>query len=240
MLAARRSRFCGISGRGAAAVVAVVLSLLASGCAQIPREPLVHQPMTARAENFASAPQRRASGAIFQDGPGATNALFEDRRPRNVGDILTVVISEKVNASKTSGANASRTGSLSAAFSAVPKLIGGLLDGQDAKLSGNNGLTAKGGANANNTFNGVITVTVTDVMPNGNLLVSGEKQMGINQGTEYIRFSGVVNPRTVSGNNTVPSTLIADARIEYTAKGYIDEAQHMGWMQRFFLNVMPF
>ena len=86
----------------------------------------------------------------------------------------------------------------------------------------------------------MITVTVTDVMPNGNLLVSGEKQMGINQGTEYIRFSGVVNPRTVSGSNTVPSTLVADARIEYTAKGYIDEAQHMGWMQRFFLNVMPF
>jgi hypothetical protein len=79
-----------------------------------------------------------------------------------------------------------------------------------------------------------------DEEPNGNLLVSGEKQMGINQGTEFIRFSGVVNPRTVSGSNTVPSTLVADARIEYTAKGYIDEAQHMGWMQRFFLNVMPF
>ncbi len=81
----------------------------------------------------------------------------------------------------------------------------------------------------------MITVTVTDVMGNGNLLVSGEKQMGINQGTEFIRFSGVVNPRTVSGNNTVPSTLVADARIEYTAKGYIDEAQPMGWMQRIFL-----
>ena len=214
-------------------------ALLATGCAQIPREPLVHQPMTARANPSAPLPAPRANGAIFRDGPGG-NALFEDRRPRNIGDILTIVISEKVNASKNSGANASRTGSLTAAFPTIPKLLGGLLDDQDAKLSGNNILNAKGGANANNTFNGVITVTVTDVMPNGNLLVSGEKQMGINQGTEYIRFSGVVNPRTVSGSNTVPSTLVADARIEYTAKGYIDEAQHMGWMQRFFLNVMPF
>lgn len=220
-------------------LLALVATVLAAGCAQLPREPLVHQPMTARAESYAALTPRRAPGAIFQDGPGA-NALFEDRRPRNIGDILTIVISEKVNATKTSGANASRVGSTTSVFAAIPKLIGGLLDGQDTKLSGTNSLTAKGGANANNTFNGVITVTVTDVMPNGNLLVSGEKQMGINQGTEYIRFSGVVNPRTVSGNNTVPSTLVADARIEYSAKGYIDEAQTMGWMQRIFLNVMPF
>ncbi len=129
---------------------------------------------------------------------------------------------------------------MSAAFATIPKFLAGLLDGQSAKMSGNNALTAKGGANAANNFNSVITVTVTDVLPNGNLLVSGEKQMGINQGTEFIRFSGVVNPRTVTGQNTVLSTQVADARIEYTAKGYIDEAQNMGWMQRFFLNVSPF
>jgi flagellar L-ring protein precursor FlgH len=229
----------GVRARAMLLVSLAALAALGAGCAQVPREPLVHQPMTARAENYAALQPRRAPGAIFQDGPGA-NALFEDRRPRNVGDILTILISEKVNATKNSGANASRAGSTASVFATIPKLIGGLLDGQDNKLSGTNTLTAKGGANANNTFNGVITVTVTDVMGNGNLLVSGEKQMGINQGTEYIRFSGVVNPRTVSGNNTVPSTLVADARIEYSAKGYIDEAQTMGWMQRIFLNVMPF
>jgi len=213
--------------------------VLATGCAQLPREPLVHQPMTARADASAGMQPRVANGAIFQDN-GRGIALFEDRRPRSVGDILTIVISEKINASKNSGANASRSGNVGAAFAAIPKVLGGLLDGQDTKLSGTNGLTAKGGANAANTFSGVITVTVTDVLGNGNLLVSGEKQMGINQGTEFIRFSGVVNPRTVTGNNTVLSTQVADARIEYTAKGYIDEAQTMGWMQRFFLNVMPF
>ncbi|AVQ84055.1 MULTISPECIES: flagellar basal body L-ring protein FlgH [unclassified Variovorax] len=226
-------------GGAARVLVAMLVAALAAGCAQLPREPLVHQPMTARAESYAQLQPRRSPGAIFQDGPGA-NALFEDRRPRNIGDILTIVINEKVNATKNSGANASRAGSTTSVFAAIPKLIGGLLDGQDTKLSGTNSLTAKGGANANNTFSGVITVTVVDVMGNGNLLVSGEKQMGINQGTEFIRFSGVVNPRTVSGNNTVPSTLVADARIEYSAKGYIDEAQTMGWMQRIFLNVMPF
>ncbi len=227
----------GVFGWGRLALMFIVV--LAAGCAQLPREPLVHQPMTARADAMGGVQARPATGAIFQDS-GRGIALFEDRRPRNIGDILTIVINEKVNASKNSGANASRNGSVGAAFSVIPKLLGGLLDGQDAKLSGTNALTAKGGANAANTFNGVITVTVTDVLANGNLLVSGEKQMGINQGTEFIRFSGVVNPRTVTGNNTVLSTQVADARIEYTAKGYIDEAQTMGWMQRFFLNVMPF
>jgi flagellar L-ring protein precursor FlgH len=157
-----------------------------------------------------------------------------------VGDIITIVISEKVNASKNSASNASRAGKASADFGAIPKFLGGLLAGQDASMSGENSLNAKGGSNAANNFNGVITATVVDVLPNGNLVVSGEKQMLINQGTEYIRFSGVVNPQTVIGNNTVLSTQVADARIEYSSKGYINEAQTMGWLQRFFLNVMPF
>ncbi|WP_081801401.1 flagellar basal body L-ring protein FlgH [Herminiimonas sp. CN] len=211
--------------------------MLLGGCAQLPREPLVQQPMTARAAAAAIAVAPQA-GAIYQPGIGA-RALFEDQRPRNVGDILTIVVSEKVNASKNSAANASRDGSVAATLGVTPKIFGGLFTGMDTDVSGKNIMSAKGGANAANTFNGVITVTVIEVMGNGNLMVSGEKQMMINQGTEFIRFSGVVNPRTVSGNNTVSSTQVADARIEYSAKGYIDEAQTMGWLQRFFLNVLP-
>lgn len=213
-------------------------SLLLSGCAQMPRDPLVQQPMTARADAQArtAAP---VNGAIYRTGFGA-QALFEDRRPRFIGDILTIVVSENINASKNSAADASRSGSAAATLGVIPKIFGGLLGGLDAEASGKNVMSAKGGANSKNTFNGVITVTVVEVLSNGNLLVSGEKQMLINQGTEFIRFSGVVNPRTVSANNTVPSTQIADARIEYSAKGYIDEAQTMGWLQRLFLNVLPF
>jgi flagellar L-ring protein FlgH len=214
-------------------------SLLLGGCTQMQRVPLVQQPMSARADAQVR-PAVPANGSIYSTGFGA-QALFEDRRPRFMGDILTVVISENINASKNSAADASRSGSASSALGLVPKLIGGLISSDlDATASGKNIMSAKGGANSKNTFNGVITVTVVEVLLNGNLLVSGEKQMLINQGTEFIRFSGVVNPRTVSANNTVPSTLVADARIEYSAKGYIDEAQTMGWLQRFFLNVLPF
>ena len=214
-------------------------SLLLGGCAQLPREPLVHQPMTARAD-MQLRPAAPVNGAIYRTGFGS-QALFEDRRPRYIGDILTILVSENVNASKNSAADASRSGSASLDLSVIPKIFEGLISSsQDANVSSKNAMSAKGGANAKNTFNGVITVTVTDVLPNGNLLVSGEKQMLINQGTEFIRFSGVVNPRTVSANNTIASTQVADARIEYSAKGYIDEAQTMGWLQRIFLNVLPF
>ena len=205
----------------------------------MPRDPLVQQPMSARAATqiVQSLP---ANGGIYRAGFGA-QALFEDRRPRYVGDILTIVVSENINASKNSAADASRTSSASSVLDLVPRLLGSLISSDmNATASGENVISAKGGANSRNTFNGVITVTVVEVLTNGNLLVSGEKQMLINQGTEFIRFSGVVNPRTVSANNTVPSTQVADARIEYSAKGYIDEAQNMGWLQRVFLNVLPF
>lgn len=218
---------------------ALAAGLLLGGCAQIPREPLVHQPMTARTDMSVrtAAP---VNGSIYRTSFGA-QALFEDRRPRYVGDVLTILVSENVNASKNSAANASRNGSTTSTLGLIPGLFSGLISSsQDANASGQNVMSAKGGANAANTFNGVITVTVVEVLPNGNLLVSGEKQMLINQGTEFIRFSGVVNPRTVSANNTVPSTQVADAKIEYSAKGYIDEAQTMGWLQRLFLNVLPF
>lgn len=213
--------------------------LLLGGCAQLPREPIVHQPMTARYD-AQPRPAVPAYGSIYRTSFGA-QALFEDRRPRQVGDILTIVINENINASKNSAADASRTSSATSALGLVPKLLSGLVSSdQDADASGKNTMSAKGGANSKNTFNGVITVTVVELLANGNLLVSGEKQMLINQGTEYIRFSGVVNPRTVGANNAVPSTQVADARIEYSAKGYIDEAQTMGWLQRVFLNVLPF
>ena len=83
-------------------------------------------------------------------------------------------------------------------------------------------------------------MTVIEALANGNLLVSGEKQMAINQGNEYIRFSGVVNPDTISPSNTVQSTQVADARIEYKGSGAIAEAQQMGWLQRFFTIISPF
>ncbi|MEA9392601.1 flagellar basal body L-ring protein FlgH [Acerihabitans sp. TG2] len=191
----------------------------------------------------ASAPM--VNGSIFQAVQPMNygyQPLFEDRRPRNVGDILTITLQENVSASKSSTANAARDGSNAVSLTTTPSMLTGLLGNGKADLdaSGKNTFDGKGGATAKNTFTGTITVTVAEVLANGNLRVVGEKQIAINQGAEYIRFSGIVNPRTVDGSNAVISTQVADARIEYVGKGYINEAQQMGWLQRFFLNISPF
>jgi flagellar L-ring protein precursor FlgH len=178
------------------------------------------------------------NGSIYQSS-GAYMPLFEDLRPRRVGDVVTIVLNEQVNASKNSSASASR----SSASSFVPTTVpAGLeeLNRWGFDITGDSEFTGAGGAQANNRLTGTITVTVADVLVNGNLRVVGEKQIMINQGTEYIRFSGIVNPRFVDAQNSIQSSQVADARIEYTGKGYISEAQRMGWLQRFFVNVSPF
>jgi flagellar L-ring protein precursor FlgH len=166
--------------------------------------------------------------------------LFEDRKPRYVGDTLTINLVENTSARKNTGANASRNTNSEAGISGMTRLPLSGLAGLSLNAGSDQSLEAKGGASADNTFKGTITVTVIDVYPNGNLLVSGEKQLAINQGREYIRFSGVVDPVTINARNSVESTAVADARIEYVGSGYIDEAQRMGWLQRFFLNFLPF
>ncbi|MEX0447317.1 flagellar basal body L-ring protein FlgH [Xenorhabdus sp. SGI246] len=224
-------------------VAVIALSVLTlGGCAYMPHKPLVKGVTTAKpAETPAPVP----NGSIFQTVQPVYygyQPLFEDRRPRNIGDTLTIILQENVSASKNSSANASRNGKTSFAATLTPRFLQGLIGGDktDLGMEGNNEFGGKGGANANNTFRGTITVTVDQLLANGNLHVVGEKQIAINQGTEFIRFSGVVNPRTITGNNTVSSNQVADARIEYVGDGYINEAQHMGWLQRFFMNISPF
>jgi flagellar L-ring protein FlgH len=218
-----------------AGALASVLAGTFAGCAQIEhRQPITQQPMTAAPP---VPPQLQPPGSIYNPGY-AGHPLFEDQRPRNTGDVLTIVIAENINATKTSASTAGRNGSTNLSVPTAG-FLHGLFNHVNLNASGANQFAGTGGANASNTFSGTITVTVTGVLPNGNLVVSGEKQMLINQGNEFVRFSGVVNPNTVSGANTVLSTQVADARIEYSSKGFINEAETMGWLQRFFLNIAP-
>ncbi len=219
--------------------IVTLLAVTLTGCAWIPSQPLVQGATSAQP---VPGPMPVANGSIFQTAQPINygyQPMFEDRRPRNIGDTLTIQLQENVSASKSSSANASRDGKTNFGFDTVPRYLEGLFGNAraDVETSGGNSFNGKGGANASNTFSGTLTVTVDQVLANGNLHVVGEKQIAINQGTEFIRFSGVVNPRTISGSNTVPSTQVADARIEYN--GYINEAQNMGWLQRFFLNLSP-
>jgi len=222
-------------------IIGIFFSVI-SGCALVPPDPVVTGPLTATPPSPAAiAAQTEPNGSIFQPTSYGNFPLFEDRRPRNVGDIITVMIEEKTNAAKNVSTSTDRNGSASLQLNAVPKFFPpGMGPDQAFDMGGKNDYEGSGSSRADNKFSGTITTTVISVLANGNLQIAGNKEMAINRGSEYVRFSGVVDPRSISSSNTVSSTQVADARIEYRSKGTMAEVQEMGWMQRLFLNLSPF
>lgn len=211
------------------------------GCAMIPPEPIVTGPLTAEPPSPYAMPLAEPNGSIYQPTAYGNYPLFEDRRPRNVGDIVTIVIQERTNAQKRVATSTERGSGATLGWGAVPTILpGNVSPNQDFNITGSNNMEGEGETRADNLFTGTLTTTVVGVLPNGNLQIAGDKQIAINRGSEYLRFSGVVDPRSISGSNTVPSTQVADAKIEFRSKGVMDEVQTMGWLQRFFLNVSPF
>ncbi|HMT79381.1 MAG TPA: flagellar basal body L-ring protein FlgH [Azonexus sp.] len=209
--------------------------LLTAGCSTVPPTN-VHQPMTARPSPRFDMPS--GNGAIYQ--AANSRPLFEDRRARYVGDTITVKITESTTASTKSNNKLDKSNVATASVSGLTGLPGKGLLGLDLNAKSANAFSGKGEAANNNIFTGNMTVTVIDVMPNGNLLISGEKQLAIGSEQEFVRISGVVNPSFVDAFNVVESSKIADARIEYKSSGQVSDGQVMGWLARFFLNVMPF
>ena len=215
---------------------AVLPLLLLAACNTVP-DSIVNRPTSTRPEpRIASAPA--SNGAIFQ--AASYRPLFEDRRARHVGDLLIVVINEKTSAGKTGADTGSKTGS--ASFS-----LGKLL-GLNTAVTGRLGVEAKGAnkfedkdaSSSSNNFSGTLSVTVTEVLSNGYLAVSGEKQVAFDKGNEYIRFSGVVNPDSILNGNQVASTQVADARLEYRSNTRIDPVEIASQLGRFVLSVLPF
>ena len=210
--------------------------LTVAGCSTVPPTN-VHQPMTARpAPRYDMA---LSNGSIYQT--ASARPLFEDRRARFIGDIITVKITESTTASTKSNNKVDQSNAQKYGIGASTGMLGRALPGaMDFSASSSTAFSGKGEAANNNVFTGSMTVTVIDVMPNGNLLVSGEKQVAIGHEQEFVRISGVVNPSFVDASNSVESSKIADARIEYKSSGQVSDGQVMGWLARFFLNVMPF
>ena len=216
----------------AIAMLGVLLGL--GGCGTTPSS-IVEQPTTARPQ--AHPAQAAANGAIFQT--ASYNPLFEDRRARHVGDILTIVINENTVAGKKASSNGAKTGAIDSSISSITGLPLKTFQGAGIKANSSVQYDDKSAINSSNVFSGNITVTVTEVLPNGNLAVAGEKQIALDKGTEYIRLSGVVQPDTIQAGNTVSSAKVADARIEYRTSAKLDSAEVMSWLARFFLSFVP-
>ena len=220
------------SSRLAAAALA---ALALSGCMATAPTVDVVEPTQARPE--ASRYVAANNGAIFQ--AASYRPLYETYRARMVGDIVTVTIDEKISAKQETTSKIEKTGSVTGSIAAAPLIRSDQLGKLDVNGKSANTFDGKGSTESSNNFSGIITCTVVEVLPNGHLIISGEKQIGVAKNVDILKFSGQIDPATIQPGNTVASTQIANVRIEQKGRGAQSEAQGIGWLARFFLNILP-
>lgn len=222
----------------------IAIYLIAIGCcgacSSLPQTVSVDFPETPEAVPIAEMAPRTApaSGSLYQK--AAYRPAFEDARARAIGDNITIQIVEKVTASQVSKSTANRTTSGSTSVSALPFLSAVDLINLKSGTASASDFAGKGGTESANTFFGTITATVVNVLPNGHLMVAGDKQIGVNQNVDMMRFSGTIDPRLIQPGNLINSTQVANARMESKGRGAQAEAQTVGWLTRFFFSFLPF
>ncbi len=209
----------------------VVLSL--GACSSLPHLPESFDPPAP----MQPAYEPPSGGSIYQS--GAEVRLFEDLKAGRVGDILTVRLVERTDATKNSNTKTAKSTAatlVNPTFLGRPVTRGGtpLFDGS---LSGESEFDGSGESSQSNSLQGDIAVTVVERMPNGNLRIRGEKWVMLNQGKEFIQLSGIIRPYDIGPDNSVLSGKIADARITYSSKGVLAAANKMGLISRFFNSV---
>jgi len=210
-------------------VITALLSLAAlSGCASTPNP----------ADTVPAVPQmamvQPTAGAIYSPGRGL--ALFNDRRATQVGDVITVILSEQTNAQKQASAS---TGKSTGIDIAAPSLFGGAvtangLEFLGASVDADRDFAGSGNASQSNSLTGSLSVVVTEQLPNGLLVIIGEKRVHLNQGDEILKISGLVRPEDIQPDNTIASTRVANASIAYSGRGALADANAKGWLARFF------
>ena len=218
----------------------LVMGLGLSACGSLPQPVSVDFAEPTKVQAIVAPPSasKAASGSLFSK--VSYRPAFEDVKARAVGDTVTIQIVERVTASQVSSSTANRTTSSSAAVSAFPVIPVGELAKLKVGTSSESDFSGDGATQSANTFTGSITATVAEVLPNGHLVVKGEKQIGVNQNVDVLRFSGTVDPRALQPGSIVNSTQVANARIESKGRGAQAEAQTVGWLTRFFFSFLPF
>jgi flagellar L-ring protein precursor FlgH len=191
-------------------------------------------------EDFApafpvEAPAPATPGAIFSAG---YSPLTSGARAAQIGDVLTVVLVERMQATKSNSATTGRDGNVGLSPPTTGPLA--LFNSSDVNMGGTSSFKGKGEAQQSNALSGEVSVTVIAIRANGTMLIRGEKALTLNRGDEHVQLSGIVRAADIGPDNRISSTRIADARISYTGKGEIARASRQGWLQRFFSMVSPF
>jgi len=217
----------------AAAISLAALALSAPGSAAKPRPGFeATLPVAAPV-----ATVRPATGAIFDASMGYAS-LVQGSLARRVGDPLTILLVENTSTAKSAGSKTGRSGG----FSLTPPSAGPLsfLDPNALNASGQSSFKGDGTATQTSSFSGTVGVTIAEVRPNGTALVKGEKRLLLSQGQEWIQFSGIVRLADIDAQNTLRSSQVADAHMEYAGNGAIQRAGREGWLSRFFNMISPF
>lgn len=215
-------------------------AVILSGCFTNSK-PKPGDPYYAPTISSAQALPQRTDGSLYQDSYGLS--LFGDRKAHFVGDVITITLSESTVSKKTSNVNVKKDSSTD--FNSGGTLLGNVPTlkgmGFETNIAQNRKFGGNSGADQSNSLQGNITVTVAEIMPNGNLVVRGEKWMTLNSGDEFIRISGIVRPDDVAPDNTILSTRLANAKISYSGTGSLADSQNMGWLSKFFNSpIWPF
>ncbi len=178
--------------------------------------------------DYSQPPASR--GGLFRAGY-ASGSLLQDKRALHVGDILTIVLDESTQSSKSAGTSFGKSSDVNIG---VPRVLGKDYPEVETSASASRDFNGSAESSQQNALRGAIAVTVHQVLPNGALLVKGEKALRLNQGDEYIRLSGLVRVDDINNNNQISSRNVANARISYSGRGALNDSNSAGWLTRFF------
>jgi len=177
--------------------------------------------------DYSAPPTTR--GGLFRS--GYSGSLIGDKRAVRVGDILTVVLDESTQSSKSAGTSFGKT---SSAAIGIPTVLGKTYERLESSAEAERDFNGSARSSQQNTLRGSIAVTVHQVLPNGTLLIKGEKALRLNQGDEFIRLVGLVRMDDINRANQVSSQNVANARISYAGRGVLNDSNSAGWLTRFF------
>jgi flagellar L-ring protein precursor FlgH len=187
----------------------------------------------------APAPVQPATsaGAIFQTGSGYAG-LVTGTRARQLGDMVTIILTEATTTTKSTQGRTQREGG----FSVTPPTAGpfDFLNPDALKAAAEGSFTGRGNASQQSRLNGAVAVTIAAIYPNGTAEVVGEKQMMFSQGEEWVQFAGRIRLIDIDADNRIASSQVANARIIYSGKGAVQQASRPGWLSRFFNTISPF
>lgn len=207
---------------------------LLSGC--VTSDPVRSEPSYRPTYPELAAPRQLDQASLFR--AGQQNYLFDDNRANGIGDVVTIRLEEATTSRKSAETSYSKSSDQSIGNST---LFGSMIEDLTNQFGSDSDFNGEAESDQSNSLRGTISAVVADVLPNGLMVVQGEKWLNLNRGEEYIRISGLVRPEDVDGANTVSSLRMADARIAYSGTGTFADSNKAGWFSRFFLSpLMPF